>query len=312
MTREHRIYKTVEVEVWDDSAFRRLSPLQPSGQALWLYLLTGRRTTKIPGVVVARPAVLADDLRWPLPSLELCLGEAIDEGLAKADTEAGIVWLPRALRHSDGTPRKSTKPTSLNHFKGWAKGWERIPECSLKGEIWREVKALAYALSDAYVDAFAHAFPDGIAYSSAIQVAGSSKQVAGSREQDSPRASREVEIPTEALDLARLLVTLIADRLPDSSPARKPEAHVKRWAPDLDKLHRLDGHSWDRIREVLEWSQTDSFWQGNILSAGKLRKQFDALMAKMAGRKRGGPTPGTLAYIRELEAEAEKERQHDR
>jgi hypothetical protein len=180
VSREHRVYKTVEVEMWDDLAFRELTPLEPGGQALWLYLLTGRRTTKIPGVIIARPAVLADDLRWDAKAFAKAFAEVLSEGLAKADTKAGLIWLPRALRHRDGTARKSTKPTNPNRIKGWAKGWDRVPDCELKVEVWRELKAFAKALGKAFEAAFAESF----AALSQIQVAGSREQVAGSREQE--------------------------------------------------------------------------------------------------------------------------------
>ena len=32
---------------------------------------------------------------------------------------------------------------------------------------------------------------------------------------------------------------------------------------------------------VIEWSQNDSFWAGNILSTSKLRAQFDQLVTKI-------------------------------
>lgn len=93
--------------------------------------------------------------------------------------------------------------------------------------------------------------------------------------------------PAEAVELAELLATRIGERLPTSKAASSREACVRRWASDLDKLSRIDGHAWPRIREVLEWSQRDPFWQGNILSGGKLREKFDTLAAQMA-RPSGG------------------------
>jgi len=65
---------------------------------------------------------------------------------------------------------------------------------------------------------------------------------------------------------------------------------VERWAKDIDKLHRLDGHPWDRIAAVAAWSQADPFWQANILSGAKLREKFDQLQAQMikAGKRPGG------------------------
>ena len=61
------------------------------------------------------------------------------------------------------------------------------------------------------------------------------------------------------------------------------ETTLQNWAADFDKCHRLDGHSWEGIDKVLQFSQFDSFWQSNILSGGKFRKQYTQLLAKMGG-----------------------------
>ena len=46
-------------------------------------------------------------------------------------------------------------------------------------------------------------------------------------------------------------------------------------------MNRSDGIPWDDIRDVLAFSQEDPFWQTNILSADKFRKQFVQLAARM-------------------------------
>ena len=56
---------------------------------------------------------------------------------------------------------------------------------------------------------------------------------------------------------------------------------VNSWARDIEKLHRLDGKSWERIREVALWTQSDGFWAPNVLSGKKLREKFDTLSGQM-------------------------------
>ena len=80
---------------------------------------------------------------------------------------------------------------------------------------------------------------------------------------------------------ARWLADQIEERLPNCTP--HSEAILQSWAADFDKCHRLDGHSWEDIDKVLQFSQVDSFWQSNILSGGKFRKQYTQLLAKMGG-----------------------------
>ena len=53
------------------------------------------------------------------------------------------------------------------------------------------------------------------------------------------------------------------------------------WWQAMDRLIRLDDYTPDQVRQVIDWSQQDEFWQGNILSAKKLREKFDQLKTRM-------------------------------
>jgi len=79
--------------------------------------------------------------------------------------------------------------------------------------------------------------------------------------------------------LAELLLNLILNNKPDF---KKPD--VQKWAKDIDLMIRLDSRKPERIEKVIRWSQQDSFWQSNILSVAKLRKQFDVLELRMSGQ----------------------------
>jgi len=48
---------------------------------------------------------------------------------------------------------------------------------------------------------------------------------------------------------------------------------------------RIDKRDVSEIGQVIEWCQQDQFWQSNILSTSKLRKQYDQLVIKMAQHK---------------------------
>lgn len=63
----------------------------------------------------------------------------------------------------------------------------------------------------------------------------------------------------------------------------KREKTLQGWAKDIDLLLRIDKADFDEFKRVLQFSQTDSFWQKNILSGKKLRDQYGALLVKMAG-----------------------------
>ena len=60
----------------------------------------------------------------------------------------------------------------------------------------------------------------------------------------------------------------------------KTETTLQSWADAFDKCNRIDHHQWDELEILLRWSQEDNFWQQNILSGDKFRKQYETLLAK--------------------------------
>lgn len=67
-----------------------------------------------------------------------------------------------------------------------------------------------------------------------------------------------------------------------------------RWKQAADRLMRIDGYTPNQIRQVIDWSQRDEFWQGNILSMNKLREKFDTLKTRMLN-ERGKQTLSAVA-----------------
>jgi len=58
---------------------------------------------------------------------------------------------------------------------------------------------------------------------------------------------------------------------------------VERWAVDVEKLLRIDRVDFEEFKKVLQFSQTDEFWQKNILSGKKLREQYGQLLTRIQG-----------------------------
>lgn len=139
-------YRKIEVRTWADERFRRLSPIPPSGQGLWFFLLTGPHTGPIPGLFRAGRAAMAEELDWDVEAFDEAFQEVSEQGMAKADFKARLVWLPKAIRYN--------KPESPNVVRGWRVELDLLPECDLKREA---IEAIREALSDAgpsYVEAF--------------------------------------------------------------------------------------------------------------------------------------------------------------
>jgi hypothetical protein len=86
------------------------------------------------------------------------------------------------------------------------------------------------------------------------------------------------------------LAVLLLDRIRARNPQQK-EPDLQKWAKEIDCMHRLDGRNgrvFEDIRRVILWCQADEFWQNNILSPAKLRKQFDQLLLKSGPSRPSG------------------------
>lgn len=143
-------YRKIEVRMWGDERFNRLSPIPACGQGLWLYLLTGPHTGPIPGLFRAGRAAMAEELGWDQQAFDKAFAEALAEGLVKADLKARVMWLPNAIKYN--------KPESPNVVKSWAAEFDLIPECDLKREAYECLKSFIYGLEKGYPEAFDQAF----------------------------------------------------------------------------------------------------------------------------------------------------------
>ena len=144
-------YRKISVRMWGDEGFRALSPLRPSGQGLWVYLLTGTHTSIVPGLSAVRLVTIAEELRWPFAATRKAWQEIVRAEMAESDWTAGLVWLPRAVSHN--------RPESLNVAKGWGRACDDLPECPLRTKA---VARLTAWLREALGEAFACAFTEGL------------------------------------------------------------------------------------------------------------------------------------------------------
>lgn len=75
--------------------------------------------------------------------------------------------------------------------------------------------------------------------------------------------------------LSVLLLDYILEHLPGF---KRPD--LQKWSLTIDRMIRLDNRDPEEIKKVITYAQEDEFWRSNILSADKLRKQYDTLNAK--------------------------------
>lgn len=79
------------------------------------------------------------------------------------------------------------------------------------------------------------------------------------------------------------LAVYLSSMIHNNNPAAKQqsESDLQRWARDFDLMIRRDKRTAHDIYDVMAWSQQDTFWKSNILSASKLREKYDQLSVKM-------------------------------
>lgn len=146
---ERRRYRKVSTRIWGDEKFRNLSPPGPNGQTLWLYLLFGPQTTAIPGLSTTGEASLAETLGWPLAGFRRAWREIETQGMATADWQARVVWIPKAIAHNE--------PESPNVVRSWRATLDEVPECQLKniavGSLRIYIEGLGQAFSKAFDEA---------------------------------------------------------------------------------------------------------------------------------------------------------------
>ncbi|WP_154585668.1 hypothetical protein [Burkholderia cenocepacia] len=147
---ERSRYRVIEVRMWADQKFCALTPIPPSGQGLWVYLLTGPHTGPIPGIFRAGRAGLAEELGWTTEAFDEAFDEVFRQGMAKADWQAKLVWIPKAV--------DCNLPTSPNVVISWAKEWPQLPECDLKVEAYEALKASIHGRGKAFGEAFDKSF----------------------------------------------------------------------------------------------------------------------------------------------------------
>jgi predicted phage replisome organizer len=89
-------------------------------------------------------------------------------------------------------------------------------------------------------------------------------------------------IPSET---AIKLASKLRDLILSNNPKGLTPKDLTTWAKDIDRMIKIDKRTEAGIISVMEFSQHDSFWKTNILSAGKLREKFDQLYLKSKNEK---------------------------
>lgn len=66
------------------------------------------------------------------------------------------------------------------------------------------------------------------------------------------------------------------------------DANLQKWADEFRKIVELDKRDTKELKQIIDWATSDPFWQTNILSPGKLRKQYVNLAMQMSRPRQSG------------------------
>lgn len=90
----------------------------------------------------------------------------------------------------------------------------------------------------------------------------------------------KLKFETHHLKLAELLFKEIKRNNPSAK-----EPNLENWANTFRLMMERDGRAGKEIQDIILFSQRHDFWHKNILSADKLRKQFDRLTLEMNSKQ---------------------------
>jgi len=248
------IFRKVDVRVWSDEKFRQLSPLPPSGQSLWFFLLTGPFTGSIPGLFKAGPAAMAEELGWNADAFALAFADVIGLGMAEADTDARLIWLPNALKYN--------QPTSINVIKAWKHELEKLPECPL---LYRALDAMEKEIStmgEGFIQAFSSVKPKPMARPKAKPMPKPLSSPIQEKEKEKEKKNEIHPRPAAATPIER---DLLRDALAEAFRSRVPEyANPARENSNLLRLSsaiRRKAESAEIAPEVAALGCVETFWK---------------------------------------------------
>ena len=93
---------------------------------------------------------------------------------------------------------------------------------------------------------------------------------------DKTRLDKKKKYTDDDLSLANKMFTMLEDL---DIGVKKP--NLETWASEIRLIRERDDRTLDEITEVFTWANNNEFWQGNIRSPAKLRKQWPTLISQM-------------------------------
>lgn len=273
--REQSAYRKIVRKTWRKLKFRNESPEM---QRMLLYLWTAP-DSDMPGLYYVSPGTIADDLGTDTSTVIELLRNGSANGWFKYDFEARVIFFPKWTDY-DPPPNPNTVSSYMRQLLDMPDS--ELCHCYAQTlEPFRQ--RYTVRLPEPFEEQYSQRFRPPIPLPLPIPIPIPNKHISRNSRK------RVDDYPEVVHTLTQFLRTRILENKPDR---KLGSTWNLKTAEAIDKLIRIDKREPERVREVIEWCQTDNeprgtsefCWGPNILSGEKLRKQFDRLETDMSNR----------------------------
>lgn len=246
----------IKTDFWTDTYVEELPPYE---KLILIYLYTNP-ATNISGLYQTSIGTISGHTNIPRPDVKVTIESLVANG--KIFFEDGLVFIPKFSEHQNSTK--------------WGQ-FSDIIEKAYKSFPLRHSNKSFIAFSEKYKD-YIEEFTNPSENPSRKTTEKESISI------DNGISNGIIELNVENSECSELLYECIKANSPTF---KKP--NIEKWNEHIDKLHRLDGQSYDTIKVVIRWCQTKgNFWVSNILSTKKLREKYQTLYLQMNNGKSNG------------------------
>jgi len=234
------------------------------------------------GCFVLPKLYICADLGWDADKLEPLFSTLIKEGFIAYDDSTNVIFVKKHLKHN---PIENS-----NQAQAAIKVVNELPRTHLLSQVAQVIrengKQFLEPLVQEIEELLAKPFPEPLDKPLGEQNGNPVTVTVTVTEDNRSSSSKVFDEDSIQMSLARRLRTRILENLPNARvPKDTPEA-LKSWCDEIDRMIRIDKREPQEIAEIIDWAQSNDFWRANILSAKKLRAQFDRLtLQKQRGEK---------------------------
>jgi hypothetical protein len=244
------VYRQVHVDFWQDGFVLDLTPEE---KYFFLYLMTNSKTTQC-GIYELPKRIIETETGYNRETVEKLLDRFADYGKIEYCNETKEIMILNWIKYN-----KINSP--------------KVKQCILK--------ELSRVKNQTFINRFYSLCKQfGYCIDTLPKDHGEEKEEEKEEEKKNRRQKYDDDSPY--LKMAEYLLQKIKEWKPDFVF----RGDLQKWANDFRLMNEVDHRTKESIKAVIEWTTKDPFWQTKIMSAEKLRKQFDALEGQMRNEKR--------------------------